>query len=87
MQTGHHHLRHHQQRAGRYRLLWAAHHGIGAGSREALTQTDLADPNNPGNTLAECLPFADGYTWGPLMALDVSIGGERAPGLTVNIIE
>jgi hypothetical protein len=52
-----------------------------------LTQTDLADPNNPGNLLAECLPFADGYTWGPLVALDVSIGGERAPGGTVNIID
>jgi Protein of unknown function (DUF3443) len=37
--------------------------------------------------LAECLPFADGYTWGPLVALDVSIGGERAPGGTVNIID
>lgn len=52
-----------------------------------LTQADLADPNNPGNTLAECLPFADGYTWGPLMGLDVSIGGERAPGASVNIID
>jgi hypothetical protein len=52
-----------------------------------LTQADLADPNNPGNTLAECLPFADGYTWGPLMGLDISIGGERAPGATVNIID
>jgi hypothetical protein len=51
-----------------------------------LTQTDLADPNQPGNTLAECVPFADGYTWGPLMGLDISIGGERAPGATVNII-
>jgi hypothetical protein len=52
-----------------------------------LTQADLADPNNAGNMLAECLPFADGYTWGPLVALDVSIGGERAPGVTVNIID
>jgi hypothetical protein len=52
-----------------------------------LTQTDLADPNNPGNLLAQCLPFADGYTWGPLVALDVGIGGERAPGGTVNVID
>jgi hypothetical protein len=52
-----------------------------------LTQSDLPDPNNAANTLAECLPFADGYTWGPLVALDVSLGGERAPGLTVNIID
>jgi hypothetical protein len=52
-----------------------------------LTQTDLSDPNNAGNTLAECLPFADGYTWGPLMSLDVGMGGELAPGVTVNIID
>ncbi len=52
-----------------------------------LTQNDLADPNNAGNMLAECLPFADGYTWGPLVALDVGLGGERAPGVTVNIID
>jgi hypothetical protein len=52
-----------------------------------LTQSDLADPNHAGNTLAECLPFADGYTWGPLMTADVKIGGESAPGVTVNIID
>jgi hypothetical protein len=52
-----------------------------------LTQSDLPDPNNAANTLAECLPFADGYAWGPLVALDVSIAGERAPGVTVNIID
>ena len=52
-----------------------------------LTQADLADPNNAGNTLAECVPFADGYTWGPLMSADVKIGGEVAPGVSVNIID
>jgi len=52
-----------------------------------LTQVALADPNNPGNTLAECLPFEDGYTWGPLMTADVRIGGELASGATVNIID
>jgi hypothetical protein len=51
-----------------------------------LGQVDLADPNTAGNTLAECLPFADGYTWGPLMTADVGIGGELAPGVTINII-
>jgi hypothetical protein len=51
-----------------------------------LAQVDLADPNTAGNTLAECLPFADGYTWGPLMTADVRIGGELAPGVTINII-
>jgi hypothetical protein len=52
-----------------------------------LTLTTQQDPSSPGNTLAECLPFADGYTWGPLVTADVSMGGERAPGVSVNIID
>ena len=77
MPAGHHHLRHHQHvlvDTGSYGLRIMASALAAAG----LTQSDLAEPNNAGNMLAECLPFADGYTWGPLVALDVGIGGERA---------
>jgi hypothetical protein len=52
-----------------------------------LTLTNTADPSIPGNTIAECLPFADGYTWGPVAMADVSMGGELASGLSVNIID
>lgn len=52
-----------------------------------LTLTDMADPNNSSNSIAECLPFADGYTWGPVATADVSIGGELASNLSVNIID
>ncbi|MGH8231139.1 MAG: DUF3443 family protein [Steroidobacteraceae bacterium] len=44
------------------------------------------DPAISGNTLAECLPFADGYTWGPLASVDVMMAGETAHGISVNII-
>jgi Protein of unknown function (DUF3443) len=52
-----------------------------------LTLADLADPSNPGNGIAECLPFANGYTWGPVATADVSLGGELASGLSVHIID
>jgi len=52
-----------------------------------LTLAVQPDPNIAGNTLAECTPFADGYTWGPLVTADLSIGGERAAGLSVNILD
>jgi hypothetical protein len=52
-----------------------------------LTLTDTADPSNNSNTIAECQPFVDGYTWGPLTTADVSIGGEHAPALAVYIID
>ncbi|HEY3732142.1 MAG TPA: DUF3443 family protein [Steroidobacteraceae bacterium] len=45
------------------------------------------DPTQSGNTLAECLPFADGYTWGPLASVDVMMAGETAHGISVNIID
>ena len=45
------------------------------------------DPNNSNNSLAECLPFADGYTWGPLVTADMRVGGELASSLSVNIID
>ncbi|HEY1724443.1 MAG TPA: DUF3443 domain-containing protein [Steroidobacteraceae bacterium] len=46
-----------------------------------------ADPANANNTLAECLPFADGYTWGPLANVDVMMAGETAHGISINIID
>jgi hypothetical protein len=52
-----------------------------------LTLTSTADPNVPGNSIAECLPFADGYTWGPVAAADVSMAGELASGVSINIID
>ena len=46
-----------------------------------------------GGSLAECLEFVDGYSWGPVVTADMHIGGsdtattgESAPGISVQII-
>lgn len=36
--------------------------------------------------VAECAQFADGYSWGPVMAADVGIASEKASGVAVQII-
>jgi len=52
-----------------------------------LTLTETQDPNNASNSIAECLPFADGYTFGPIATADVSLAGELASDVSVNIID
>jgi len=52
-----------------------------------LTLAVTPDPNNSSNSIAECLPFADGYTWGALTTADVSLAGELASAVAVNIID
>ncbi len=48
----------------------------------------MADPANPTtNTIAECLPFADGYTWGPVSTAEVEIGSESAASVPIQIID
>lgn len=39
-----------------------------------------------GKPLAECMQFADGYTWGPVKAADVRLAGERAAAVPVHIM-
>jgi hypothetical protein len=45
------------------------------------------DPSTPSNIMAECLPFADGFTWGPVVTADVIIGGEKATSVPINVID
>jgi hypothetical protein len=52
-----------------------------------LTLTETPDPTNASNSIAECVPFADGYTWGPIATADVSLAGELASDVSVNIID
>jgi Protein of unknown function (DUF3443) len=52
-----------------------------------LTLAVTADPANASNSIAECLPFADGYTWGPVAVTDVRLNGELASGLSISIID
>ena len=53
-----------------------------AGLNPAIT----TDPNNPQNSVAECLPFVDGYVWGPLSSVTLQAGGETASNLPIQII-
>lgn len=39
-----------------------------------------------GNSLAECTQFVDGYSWGPIAAVDLTIAGETGSGVPVQII-
>jgi hypothetical protein len=55
-------------------------------SSSGLTLPTMMDPNNPNNTIAECIPFVDGYTWGPLATAKVEISGETASSISINIL-
>jgi len=39
-----------------------------------------------GAPVVECLPFVDGFTWGPVQTADVRIGGETASGIPIQVI-
>src|SRR6266404_8821277 len=39
-----------------------------------------------GNAVVECLPFVDGFTWGPVQTADLTIAGEQAKNLPIQVI-
>jgi hypothetical protein len=39
-----------------------------------------------GAPVAECLPFVDGFTWGPVQSADVKIAGETASNIPIQVI-
>ena len=48
----------------------------------------LPPQNGPGGgAVAECTPFVSGYTWGPIKLADISIAGEHASNIPVQIID
>jgi hypothetical protein len=60
---------------------------VGVRVLENLLTISLPTANSAsGEELAECTPFVDGTAWGPLRRADVSLGGYRANGLTVQAI-
>lgn len=59
------------------------------GLRLAASALMLALPQQTGangSLIAECAQFADGYTWGGVHAADVTIAGETAASLTMQVI-
>jgi Protein of unknown function (DUF3443) len=51
-----------------------------------LNLANIADPNDSTNTIAECVPFVSGYTWGPMAEATVQIGGETATSVPINVL-
>ncbi len=39
-----------------------------------------------GAPVVECLPFVDGFTWGPVQSADVKLAGEQASGIPIQVI-
>jgi hypothetical protein len=51
-----------------------------------LTLTLPGVAASDGNALLECTQFVDGYSWGPVATADMTIGGESASSLPVQVI-
>jgi hypothetical protein len=54
----------------------------------SLALPPVPDPNNAANVLAECLEFADGFSWGSVNRADISlpVSGETATNVIVHVI-
>lgn len=49
-------------------------------------QTGATDDPTGNAPIAQCAPFASGYTWGPVRRADVTIGGKTAGNLPIQVI-
>ena len=56
---------------------------LNASLLSALPQQMAAGTTIP---VVECMQFADGYSWGPVMSADVTISGEKASGIPIQVI-
>jgi len=52
-----------------------------------FTQKLTPHENDTGDQLAQCMQFADGYSWGPLYKADVSFAKETVNGLVFQVID
>jgi hypothetical protein len=52
----------------------------------ALTISPTQEMGANGTAIAECLPFVDGFTWGPVQTVDMTIAGEQAKSLPIQVI-
>lgn len=63
-------------------LRLVASGAAGGALRLALPQQGALD----GNPLAECTQFLDGYIWGPIRLADVTLAGEQARNVPVQVV-
>lgn len=52
----------------------------------ALTLSLPAQSGANGSPVVECAPFVDGITWGPVLTVDLTIAGEQAKSLPIQVI-
>jgi hypothetical protein len=52
----------------------------------ALTLTLPQQTSSSGSPVVECLPFLSGFTWGPVQTADMTIAGEHAKSLPIQVI-
>jgi hypothetical protein len=52
----------------------------------ALTISLPQQKASDGDPVVECLPFVNGYTWGPVEAADLQISGEKASSLPIQVL-
>ena len=53
----------------------------------ALTTVQLPQQTGAGGApVVECLPFVDGFTWGPVQTADVKMTGETASSIAVQVV-
>jgi hypothetical protein len=57
-----------------------------AGTAVSQVLGSLPYETSGGSQLAECVQFGDGYTWGSVRSADVTIGGETASSLPIQIM-
>jgi hypothetical protein len=55
--------------------------------RSAVQGLGLPPLTQGAGTVTECYPFVIGAVWGPMATADLSIGGERATGLPIQLID
>jgi hypothetical protein len=53
----------------------------------ALTLSLPPQKGPTGNPVSECAAFVSGFTWGPVVAADISIAGERAANIPMQVID
>ena len=52
-----------------------------------VTLTPMSDASDGSRSIGECLAFASSYLWGPVATADVTLGGESASAIPVQIID
>ncbi|MGB7281372.1 MAG: DUF3443 domain-containing protein [Candidatus Acidiferrum sp.] len=52
----------------------------------ALTITPTQQKDSSGDAIGECVPFVDGFTWGAVQTVDMTIAGEEAKSLPIQVI-